>query len=453
MGYKVNPPSTKELRQMAVQRIGAPIAQDAVGLTGAHAKQLLEEVAISKIEVEIQNVYLQDTCARLDVALNEITDLYDFAPVGFVSTDAAGRISKLNLVGAHLLGSERNTLMGGIFADFFSPDQRDRVRALMRLASDSGEDQHGDVQMGGTNRPLQHVQLSLTPLYAVQGHHIVLINITDRRALEDDLRASEQCWKQALESTGEGLWDWDLRADTLHFSPRLAQWYGVPAEQLGSILDGWRERVHPDDWPALLGHIQDCLKGGEAHFRSEHRGLCKRGGWIWIACRGVVLGRDDGARALRLVGTDTDISERKRMQAELLEGGDIQRTLFESLPQYLAVLDAQGCVVRTNAVWNAYALASGHAYRNGYIHTPYADLLDAVAGGAGPIQREALAGIGDVIAGKVPTFQLEYSFGCGTDKRWFIMLAMAVHGTHARAVVSHQDVTRLRGQMVAPAAY
>jgi PAS domain-containing protein len=119
MGYKVNPPSTEELRQMAVQRLGSPVAKSASSLTAEHAKKLLEEVAISKIEVEIQNVYLQDTCARLDVALNEITDLYDFAPVGFVRTDAAGKISKLNLICANLLGAERNALMGRVFADFF----------------------------------------------------------------------------------------------------------------------------------------------------------------------------------------------------------------------------------------------------------------------------------------------------------------------------------------------
>lgn len=65
MGYKVNPPSTEELRQLAVRRLGVSAAHDGAALTGEQAKQLLEEVAISKVEVEIQNVYLQDTCARL----------------------------------------------------------------------------------------------------------------------------------------------------------------------------------------------------------------------------------------------------------------------------------------------------------------------------------------------------------------------------------------------------
>lgn len=445
MGYKVNPPSTEELRQMAVQRLGEPAVQDGAGLSGERAKKLLEEVAISKIEVEIQNVYLQDTCARLDVALNELTDIYDFAPVGFISTDATGKISKLNLVAASLLGAERNTLMGRVFVDYLEPGERSRVQALMRRASDSGEDQHCEVSLGGGNRALQHVQLSLSPSYTLQGHHLVLTNITARQAREDDLRAREQCWKSALEATGEGLWEWDLRSDTLRYCPRLAQLYGMPVEQVGSTLDGWRERVHPEDWPAVRHAIQKCLGAEEDHFSSEHRKRASNGHWIWMRCSGAVLGRDENGQAMWLLGTDTDISASKRMEEELLDVGGIQQSVFELLPQYLAVLDAEARVMLTNSVWNAYGLASGHAYRNGFARLAYADLLDAVTGGVEQTKREALAGIADVISGKTPSFQLEYSFVGGAEARWFVMHVLAVQGARARAVVSHQDVTRIKG--------
>jgi PAS domain S-box-containing protein len=449
MGYKVNPPSTEELRQMAVQRLGSPVAKSASSLTAEHAKKLLEEVAISKIEVEIQNVYLQDTCARLDVALNEITDLYDFAPVGFVRTDAAGKISKLNLICANL----RNALMGRVFADFFFPDQRNRIQALMRRASETGEDQCCDVSLGGANRVLQHVQLSLSPLYTVQGHHMVLTNLTTRHAVEDGLRANNQGWKAALEATGDGLWDWDLQTDTLWCSLGLTQLYGSAAEQRSHTLDRWRTQVHPEDWPALLDHVEKCLNAGDSHFLNLHRRLCRNGQWIWVQCRGSVLERDEHGQVTRMAGTDTDVSEHKRLEDELQEVERIQQSVFELLPQYLAVLDRDGRVLHTNAVWNAYALASGHAYRNGFARCAYADLLDAVTGGAVQVQRDALAGIADVLAGKVPSFQLEYSCMLGLKKHWFIMHVMAVQGVRARALVSHQDVSRIKGHRGAPAAH
>lgn len=449
MGYKVNPPSTEELRKMAVQRLGAPIAPDGKGLTTEQAIRLLEELAISKIEVEIQNVYLQETCARLDLALNETSDLYDFAPAGFVSSDASGKISKLNLAAAHLLGSERNTLMGTALAQCFAADQRGRIQALLQRASESGEDQHGDVLLGGGSRPLRHVQLSLSPLYAVQGHHMVMTDITARRLQEDALRTSEQGWKSVLEAAGNGVWEWDLQSRTLHLGAALAQLYGMPAEHTGSTLDSWRARVHPEDWPALRDKIQSCLHGQEARLRSEHRALGRDGVWLWVACCAAVAGRDEDGRAIRLLGSDTHISSRKRMEEDLLEVGSIQRAVFDLLPQYLAVLDANGRVLRTNALWNAYALSSGHPYRNGLARIAYADLLDVVTGAQPQAKRAALAGIADVLASKVPSFQLEHSFALGTDQRWFIMQVMAVQGVHARAVVSHQDVTRIKGQTAA----
>ena len=450
MGYKVNPASLEELRRMVVQRLGAPIASDSTSLTEQQASRLLEELAISKIEVESQNVYLQDTCARLDLALNETIDLYDFAPVGFVSIDASGHICKLNLAAAQLLGSERNTLMGTVLVNCFLPDQRDHIQALLQRATESGENQYCDVSLGGDSRPLELVQLSLSPLYSVQGHHLVFTNITARRALEDGLRARERGWKALLDIASDGLWEWDAQGQTLQLSPTLAQLYGIPAEQAGSTLDDWSARVHPEDWPALRDKIQNCLRGTEARFSSEHRALGGDGSWLWVASSVAVLGRDEDGQATRLLGTDANISSTKRAQEDLLEVGSIQRAVFELLPQYLAVLDADGRVLRTNAVWNAYGLAGGHPYRNGLARFAYADLLDEVTGAQDQVKRAALAGIADVLAGKVPSFRLDYSFAQGVGMRWYIMYVMAVQGAYARAVVSHQDVTHIKDQSAAP---
>ncbi|RFO98544.1 hypothetical protein DIC66_01250 [Rhodoferax lacus] len=444
MGYKVNPPSTDELRQMAVQRLGASVAQSGTPLTADQAKKLLEELAISKVEVEIQNVYLQDTCARLDVALNEITDLYDFAPVGFVSTDASGKINKLNLAGASLLGADRNTLMGRKLADLLLPQQRDCVQALMRRAAASSEDQCGEVMIGQSDGVDQHVLLSLAPLSTGQGFHMVLTNISERKAQEVALLATGTRWKLLLEANGDGVWDWDVQADVLHYSNSLAQRYGVPTEPLGGTMEGWRAHVHPDDWPTLLKQIQSCLGGQQVHFSTDHRTRAADGRWDWVRCQGVVCGHDEAGKVTHMVGVLTDIAEQRQMEEDLREVRGIQQALFELLPQYLAVLDGKGRVLQTNAMWNAYGLASGHTYRNGFFQSPYAELLDAVTGSDGDSKASALCGIADVLAGKVPSFQLEYSYVSDAGRRWFIMLVMAVQGERARAVVSHQDVSRIK---------
>lgn len=447
MGYKVNPPSSEELRQMAVQRLGVSSVQGGAALSGEQAKRLLEEVAAAKLEVEIQNVYLQDSCARLDVALNEMTSLYDFAPVGCLSTDACGCITQLNLTAAKLLGQERNTLMGRPFADFVGADQRDAVCSLMAQASACGQDQQCDVTMDSPGHVPQHAQLCVSSQGVGQGHHMVLTNITERRALEQTLRANEERWKRALDASGDGVWDWDVRSETLLYSPRLAHLYGFAGTGLDHSAAGWRERVHPEDWPGLMAAIQGCLTGQAERFDNRHRQRCLDASWKWVLCQGTVFQRCEAGKVIRMVGTQTDISPYKRLDAELLEVRGVQRAMFDSFPQYLAVLDSQAKVLQTNDLWNAFGLANGFAYRNGFVHTDYAVLLDAVTGGEGENKRAALAGIWDVIAARVPGFQLEYTYQFQGESRCYVMHVTAVREGTARAVVSHQDISRLMRAM------
>ena len=442
MGYKVNPLSSEELRALAVQRLGRPVAQDRGALTAEQAGRLLEEVTIGKVEIEIQNEYLQEACYRLEVALSEATDLYNFAPVGCISTDAAGKISRLNLAGAKLLGQERHRLIGSDFASFFLPGQRPRIQALIRQASLSNDDLQHDMTLEGNRNTVKHVGLVLVPMGDGIGCQVVLHDITRHRALEDELRANEERWKFALDAAGDGVWDWDLRSDSVHYSPKLAQLYGCPPEQFGARIEAWHARVHPQDWAGLLGAMQKCMLGTQRQFCNAHRVRCEDGQWKWIACQGAVFERDAANKVARMIGTHSDISECKQQEQRLQELGSVQQALLESVPQYLALLDADGRVLQTNALWNAYGLARGHSYHNGFAGLAYADLLGAVMGAEASTRRAALAGIADVVSGNAPRFQMDYAFQDGTGHHSFSMTVTAVGEGPARAVVSHQDVSR-----------
>jgi len=442
MGYKVNPPSADELRQLAINRMADLPMHGSATLTGEQARKLLEEVAIGKVEAEIQNVYLQDTCARLDGTLSDINDLYELAPIACISTDDGGRISKLNQRAMRCIGQDRDALMGRFFADFIPPAQRDTLHQLMRQARHSGEDHQCDLHLH-TAQGLLPVQLALSLQGVGQGFHVVLSNIAARMAVEEGLRASALACRQALDASAEGAWEWDVCTDVLQYSPRLAQHLGYTAS--GSCTDhaGWRGRVHGEDWPGLMASLQPCLAGLAQHFSHELR--CQRadGSWLWMACQGVVADRDASGRATRMLGTHRDTSARKRLEAELQQLRGIQRAIFDSFPQYLAVVDAQRRVLHTNDLWNAYALAHGYAYRGGFAQTDFAVLLETMTNAEGETRRQALAGIGDVIEGRVPRFQMEFAAGTGADARRFLMHVMAVREGPARAVVSHQDISRI----------
>ncbi len=152
------------------------------------------------------------------------------------------------------------------------------------------------------------------------------------------LKQSEFRWKFALEGTGDGLWDWDVPKKQVFFSKTWKEMLGYAEEDIGNGLDEWEKRVHPEDKPHVIDVLQAHLAGHTPIYISEHRLLCKTGGYKWILDRGLTVSRDDRGNPLRLIGLHTDISERKlqeeykNLRNQILEmlasGESMQSTLL-----------------------------------------------------------------------------------------------------------------------------
>jgi hypothetical protein len=137
------------------------------------------------------------------------------------------------------------------------------------------------------------------------------------RQNEERLGESEFRWKFAIEGSGQGLWDWDAAAGTVFLSHRWKEMLGFADAEIGDAPDEWDRRLHPDDRAAALARVKDCLEGVRSTYVSEYRLRCKDGSYKWIHDRGVVVSRGADGRALRMIGVQVDITERKAAQAEL----------------------------------------------------------------------------------------------------------------------------------------
>lgn len=333
MKYKINPTGAVELRQMARERLAEPGGAGDITLTEPQVQRLLEDLAISNIELEIQTQHLQDTRARLEMALTQSADLYDFAPVGFFNVDAQGVINKLNLMGAYMLGQERGELLGCLLDDFLEPQEGDSLAVLLARAERTGEPQRGIFSNLVETSLVRQVQADIAAAVDGDGGHITLTDITALKAIEQKLREDEERWQLALEATGVCVWDWKPQSGELKFSPTLPALYGFSAEEFGASLESWRTRVHPEDQSQLLSAIQHCLSGPRASLLNEHRVQCKDGSWKWIHCRGAVISKDTGGQATRLVGVHADISGRKRREQSLSALDAVQDSLFDALAE------------------------------------------------------------------------------------------------------------------------
>jgi len=140
-------------------------------------------------------------------------------------------------------------------------------------------------------------------------------DIDQRKSSELALQDSDSLWKLALESSGDGVWDWYVQAGIELYSRRCLQIYGYDEGDVQPTPEEFDARTHPDDLAQMQRDREDHFSGRASSYRNEHRILCKDGSWKWVLSRGMVISRDDEGRPLRMVGTHTDITARRTHEA------------------------------------------------------------------------------------------------------------------------------------------
>jgi diguanylate cyclase (GGDEF)-like protein/PAS domain S-box-containing protein len=159
-----------------------------------------------------------------------------------------------------------------------------------------------------------------------RAQHLIINENHARKKAQDALTLSEERWKFALEGAGDGVWDRNLETGEVVVSKRYKEIYGFHENELTNHQEAWNERVHPDDLARIEADRNAYLSGKTQTYANERRMQCRDGSWKWILSRGMVVARDAHGKPLRMIGTHSDISERKVMEERLH-----QQAHFDSL--------------------------------------------------------------------------------------------------------------------------
>src|SRR5437879_11110330 len=127
---------------------------------------------------------------------------------------------------------------------------------------------------------------------------------------QESLKESEERYALAARGSNDGLWDWSLSANTVHFSPRWKAMLGYEEGEIGDRPGEWFDRIHDADRERVKEEIDAHQRGLTPHFESEHRVLHKEGSFRWMLSRGVAV-HDASGKVLRMAGSQTDITEGK----------------------------------------------------------------------------------------------------------------------------------------------
>ncbi|HEX9729724.1 MAG TPA: PAS domain S-box protein [Gemmatimonadales bacterium] len=241
---------------------------------------------------------------------------------GYYEVDTAGNIRDFNDALERLLGYPAATLRGMNNRGYMDEENARRVFRTFNEVYATGAAARifdWEVIRGDGTRRLVEASVTAVKDHAgwVTGFRGIVRDVTERKKTERALRESEERYALASRGANDGLWDWDLRSGLVYYSPRWRAMLGYSESEVGRRPEDWFQRVHPDDVERLKGEITSHLDGPSPHFESEHRILHKDGSYRWVLCRGVAE-RNGIGKALRMAGSQTDVSGRKSAEERLI---------------------------------------------------------------------------------------------------------------------------------------
>jgi diguanylate cyclase (GGDEF)-like protein/PAS domain S-box-containing protein len=260
--------------------------------------------------------------------------ILQFGNVAIIAFD--GRLIDASRSLCALFGYRPDELVGKSTIDLAHPGDRDRNQDLMRraIAGDSKTysmetrffRKDGSYFWALVSGTVLRDATTDKPLCFAS----LVQDIDARKRAELETAAAESRWAFALESAGQGVWDYRLAENKTYYSATWKAIIGYEDREISDAGDIWQSFVHPDDLPHIMVSDTEHLAGRTPHFECEFRMRHKAGHWVWILCKGKVVERDADGRPLRMVGTHTDISALKASEALLRETGERYRLLADN---------------------------------------------------------------------------------------------------------------------------
>ncbi|WP_292461697.1 PAS domain S-box protein [Methanolobus sp.] len=189
------------------------------------------------------------------------------------------------------------------------------------------------IHLGADDTPV-YVEINAYPLFDEEGNLESIIeysiDITERKQIMQELQKSREQFMLAVNGSNDGIWDWDMRNNSLYLSPQWKQMIGYDDSELPNQLSSFEDRLHPEDKARVQDYLHSYLNGKFPAYSIEFRLLHKDGSYIWVLARGEAL-RDENGIAYRMAGSHTDITETKKFQEELLLREKRLKSLVEIL--------------------------------------------------------------------------------------------------------------------------
>ncbi|BBD65636.1 multi-sensor signal transduction histidine kinase [Nostoc commune NIES-4072] len=295
-------------RELNQEQVEALVALSRLVIDQLELRRHVTEVSqvTEKLMAHQQAAHAESESARIRIAnlLESITD-------AFFALDKKWRFTYINGQAELLLQKTQNELLGQSIWEVFpelidTTFHREYQRAMLEQVS---------VEFEEFYQPL-NCWLQVHAYPAKDGLSVYFQDITERRRTAEALRESEERWQLALNGNNDGIWDWNLKTNEVFFSTRWKEMLGYKDHEVSDGWDEWTKLIHPDERDWVLQVFQDHFAKKIPFYVCEYRVQCQDGSYKWILDRGQALW-DASGDIVRMVGSYTDITDRKQADEEL----------------------------------------------------------------------------------------------------------------------------------------
>ncbi len=173
-------------------------------------------------------------------------------------------------------------------------------------------------------------------------------DITYIKEKEKSLTESEERWNFALEGSAYGVWDWDVETGVFYLSKQYNALRGSGEKGYTCSYDQWMAFIHEGDRDRVIEKLDKHMNGETSMYTEEYRLRQKSGGLLWVQERAKATKRDEKGKALRIVGTQRDITEEKERREALLYQKKSFESLFDNSPEAITYFDEKECIIAVN---------------------------------------------------------------------------------------------------------
>ena len=350
-------------------------------------QELIHELQVRNVELEIQNEQLRQTQLQLQKSHDRYLELYDFAPLGYLTMDSNGFIVQANLAVCALLKTQRNVLLTQPFNDYVKASQRNEFENHLSLVSETLSKQTCELELVASNRSEVNVEMLTVPIDSPDDDHAlwyraILTNIgerkrrdealqqayeeldlrveertrelvtmneqlkgvirkreqlaqnlqfevEERKKIEGVLRESEELFRRTFDEApiGAAIISTDFRFKRVNSA--LCSITGYSQEELESL--SFMDITHPEDRADNLKMAQKLASGELRDYQVEKRYIQKEGKIVWVRASIEVM-RDEAGEPIYYLPMTEDITEKKKVEIELRESEEKYRLLIQNLP-------------------------------------------------------------------------------------------------------------------------